>query len=155
MSSVGDYEGSKSSIANSYKIKKHWEKSLQLDPNRSTTYHLLGRCKQSSGCSTSADVFVGCMAIADLSWLERKTAALLFGTPPESSYQEALEYLLKCEEISPGTWKKNAYLIAQVYMKQNDRNKAKEWAEKALRISTETEEDGTINEEIVSMLSKL
>nr|CCA18829.1 regulator of microtubule dynamics protein putative [Albugo laibachii Nc14] len=140
LSSVGDYEGSKSSIANSYKIKQHWEKSLQLDPNRSTTYHLLGRW---------------CMAITDLSWLERKAAAVLFGTPPTSSYHEALQYLLKCEKIAPGTWKKNAFLIAQVYLKQNDRIKAKEWAEKALTVPIETEEDETIHEEIVRMLSKL
>lgn len=47
LSSIGDYEGSKVSIANSYIIKQHWEKSIELAPTHSTAYHLLGRCTPS------------------------------------------------------------------------------------------------------------
>lgn len=44
LSSIGDYEGSKVSIANSYIIKGHWDKAAELNPNDPTTYYLLGRC---------------------------------------------------------------------------------------------------------------
>ena len=33
--------------------------------------------------------------VAGISWLEKKAAAALFGSPPESTYQEALDSLMK------------------------------------------------------------
>ncbi|KAG7395988.1 Regulator of microtubule dynamics protein 1 [Phytophthora boehmeriae] len=140
LSSIGDYEGSKVSIANSYVIKSHWETSIQLNPSNPTTYYLLGRW---------------CIAIADLSWLERKAAAVLFGTPPESSYDEALRFLLQSEELAPDSWKKRSALIAQVYSKKKDAAKAKEWVDKALAIPTATEEDEIAHEEVLALQKKL
>ena len=35
------------------------------------------------------------LQVAGVSWLEKKAAAALFGSPPESSYEEALESLRK------------------------------------------------------------
>ncbi|KAJ0400465.1 hypothetical protein P43SY_004814 [Pythium insidiosum] len=149
LSSVGDYEGTKVSIANSYKIKEHWERAIALKPTKATTYHLLGRW---------------CVRISDLSWIERKAAAVLFGAPPESSYQEALGFLLKCHEFDSqwksntmliAQWKSNTMLIAQVYFKLKDYSKAKEWAEKTLAIPNNTEEDEDKHEEAKALLKKL
>ena len=33
--------------------------------------------------------------VAGVSWLEKKAAAALFGSPPESTYEEALESFMK------------------------------------------------------------
>ena len=140
LSSIGDYEGSKVSIANSSVIKSHWEKAVELHPQNPTTYYLLGRW---------------CMAIADLSWLERKAAAVLFGTPPESSYDEALIFLHQSEELAPDSWKKRSLLLAQVYHKQKNSTKAKEWVQKALAIPIRSEEDEIAHEEAQTLLSKL
>ena len=71
--------------------------------------------------------------IAGVSWLEKKAAAALFGTPPESTYQEALENLMKVPTPPPshmycllysvcvqvdgygsGEWKNNTLFIAKV-----------------------------------------
>ncbi|KAE9326643.1 hypothetical protein PF001_g2320 [Phytophthora fragariae] len=140
LSSIGDYEGSKVSIANSYVIKSHWETAVKLNPSNPTTYYLLGRW---------------CIAIADLSWLERKAAAVLFGTPPESSYDEALGFLLKSEELAPDSWKKRPLLIAQVYQKKKDNATAKDWVNKALAIPVTVEEDEIAHEEAQALLQKL
>ncbi|KAI9996605.1 hypothetical protein PInf_014337 [Phytophthora infestans] len=140
LSSIGDYEGSKVSIANSYVIKSHWEKAVELNPSNPTTYYLLGRW---------------CIAIADLSWLERKAAAVLFGTPPESTYDEALSFLHKSEELAPDSWKKRSLLIAQVYQKKKDYPTAKEWVNKALAIPVGVEEDEIAHEEAQALLKKL
>ncbi|TMW60077.1 hypothetical protein Poli38472_000119 [Pythium oligandrum] len=140
LSSVGDYEGTKVAISNSYKIKSHWEKAIELKPSKPTTYHLLGRW---------------CMTISDLSWIERKAASVLFGSPPESSYDEALKYLLKCDELDPGSWKKNSMLITQVYYKQRNWALAKEWAQKTLDVPIKSEEDQTVHEEATALLKKL
>ncbi|KAL4085645.1 hypothetical protein PRIC1_014981 [Phytophthora ramorum] len=140
LSSIGDYEGSKVSIANSYVIKSHWETAVQLNPSNPTTYYLLGRW---------------CIAIADLSWLERKAAAVLFGSPPESSYDEALNFLHKSEQLAPDSWKKRSLLIAQVYQKKKDYETAKDWANKALAIPVASEEDEIAQEEAQALLKKL
>ncbi|CAH0473593.1 unnamed protein product [Peronospora belbahrii] len=140
LSSIGEYEGSKVSIANSYVIKSHWETSIKLNPSNPLTYYLLGRW---------------CIAIADLSWLERKAAAVLFGTPPESSYDEALEFLLKAEELDPKRWKRRALLIAKVYQKKKDNIMAKEWVNKALAIPVCSEADANDHEEAYLLLSTL
>jgi hypothetical protein len=44
LSRIGDFEGTKVAIANSYKVKSHWEKAIELKPSLSLTYHLLGCC---------------------------------------------------------------------------------------------------------------
>lgn len=97
----------------------------------------------------------GCIAIADLSWLERKAAAVLFGAPPESSYQEALDFLLKSEALAPDSWKKRTLLIAQVHQKMKNYAAAKDWTNKALALPVQTEEDETVQEEAAALLKKL
>lgn len=45
ISAVGDFEGTKASIANSYLIRNHWRRAVELNPNDATAHHLLGRCR--------------------------------------------------------------------------------------------------------------
>lgn len=49
--------------------------------------------------------------------LYRKLVETLFSTPPESSFEEALQYFLKAEKAEPGFWNKNALMIAKSYEK--------------------------------------
>ena len=42
-------------------------------------------------------VCVNVSQVAGISWLEKKAAAALYGSPPESSYKEALESLMKVQ----------------------------------------------------------
>jgi hypothetical protein len=163
LSRIGDFEGTKVQIANSQTIKDHWLKAIELDPIRPATYHLLGRCTfcivsllESDGGLTwvSTSWILGCMRVADLSWIERKAAAVLFGSPPESSYDESLTYLHKCDELQPNYWKKNALLIAEVYYKKRDWANSKKWTEKALAIPSKTEEEETVHEEAQAFLKK-
>jgi len=44
LSSIGDFEGTKAKIGNSYIVKSHWEKAVELNPLDATSHHLLGRC---------------------------------------------------------------------------------------------------------------
>eukprot|EP00644_Phytophthora_capsici_P016052 jgi/Phyca11/17493/fgenesh1_pg.PHYCAscaffold_28_\ len=140
LSSIGDYEGTKVAISNSYVIRKHWETAIELDPSNSMTYYLLGRW---------------CIAIADLTWLERKAAALLFGKPPESSYDEALKFLLKADEVATEAWKERLLTIAQVYYKKKDYPAARAWVHKALALPIGLEEDEISHEKAQALLKKL
>lgn len=49
-----------------------------------------------------------------LSWVERKLAATLFATPPESTIEDALKYFLKAEELNCGFYKANQLYVAKV-----------------------------------------
>ena len=95
---IGEIEGSKSKIGKLMDVKTAWTKSTELNPNDSTSYHLLGRW---------------CFGIVGIDWFSRTIANALFGTLPDTSYEEAMQYFEKAEKIDPGFWLKNQSMIAQ------------------------------------------
>lgn len=56
------------------------DEALKETPEDRTLLHLHGRW---------------CYNVAELSWMERKLASALFGEPPKSNYDEALESFLQ------------------------------------------------------------
>jgi len=130
-SAIGEFVSSKEKIANSFKIKEHALKSLDLKPNDPTTLHLLGRW---------------CFSVASISFIERGVASALFGTPPQSSYQEALEYFLKAYEADP-TVIRNLIFVGDCYTNLKDKTKAKEFYEKAANSVPKSEFEKTLVEE--------
>jgi tetratricopeptide (TPR) repeat protein len=110
-----------------------------LSPEEKTLHHLRGRF---------------CYEVAGVSWLEKKAAAALFGSPPESSYEEALESLMKAEERSSEDWKTNALYIAKCHLKLTDVPTAVEWLHKAYNMPTNTPEDYTTQTEVEELLSQ-
>ncbi|XP_055007022.1 regulator of microtubule dynamics protein 1 isoform X3 [Boleophthalmus pectinirostris] len=84
LSDIGDYEGIKVKLGNSYIIREHLQRAIDLNPKDATSLHILG---------------YWCFAFADLPWYQRKMAAVIFATPPMSTYQEALDYFLKAEAV--------------------------------------------------------
>ncbi|MGH0141787.1 UNVERIFIED_CONTAM: hypothetical protein FKN15_074612 [Acipenser sinensis] len=83
ISDIGDYEGTKIKIGNAYVVKEHLQRAIELNPKDATAIHVLG---------------LWCFAFAELPWYQRKIAAMLFASPPSSTYEEALGYFLKAEE---------------------------------------------------------
>ncbi|KAF8366128.1 hypothetical protein PRIPAC_83957, partial [Pristionchus pacificus] len=97
---VGEIEGTKSRIAKSYEVRKHLERALEINGRDATTWHILG---------------IWHFTFADMSSITRMAAKAIFGTPPSSTYQEALELFLKAEDIQPNFYSKNTYYIGEVY----------------------------------------
>mmetsp|Transcript_14925 Transcript_14925/g.20858 ORF Transcript_14925/g.20858 Transcript_14925/m.20858 type:complete len:235 (-) Transcript_14925:38-742(-) len=139
LSQIGDFIPSKEKIANAFKIKEHALKALELKPDDPTTLHMLGKW---------------CVGVASVSWIERKIAATLFGTPPESSYEEALTYFLKASELEP-KFLRNAICIGDCYYQLKQWDNAKQWYQKAVDIPTQTEGDKVLHNEAKTKLSKL
>eukprot|EP01102_Stenamoeba_stenopodia_P007158 TRINITY_DN199_c0_g1_i5.p1 TRINITY_DN199_c0_g1~~TRINITY_DN199_c0_g1_i5.p1 ORF type:complete len:243 (-),score=71.37 TRINITY_DN199_c0_g1_i5:750-1439(-) len=136
-SSLGEFVSTKEKIANAYKIKEHALKALELNPQDSTTLHLLGRW---------------CFSVANIGWIERTAASALFGTPPSSSFDEALGYFLKAAEICPN-FVRNSLFIADSYANLKQYDKAKQWYQKTIEIPVEKESDRKYHNEAKQKLS--
>lgn len=140
LSDVGDWQGVKVKIGNSYIIREHLEKAVQLNPKDATSLHILG---------------YWCFAFAELPWYQRKVAAVIFKTPPTSTYEEALEFFLKAEEVDPNFYSKNLLMLGKTYMAMNDQQKALLWLTKAKEYPAHTLEDKEVHKEAVDLLKKL
>ena len=80
--------------------QEHIDRAISLNPEESTLHHLRGRfcfevCVRMCVCVNIPHALLPCVQVAGVSWLEKKAAAALFGTPPESTYQEALDSLMQ------------------------------------------------------------
>jgi len=140
LSQSGPYLGTKVKIANAPIVKQHFEKARDLKPDDATTHYLIG---------------MWCFNVANISWLERKAAQALFGTPPESTYEEALGHFLKAEEMSPSFYSDNQLQIGLMYLKTGKKAEAKEWFQKLTNFAAITDEDKVKVKEAQTQLKSL
>ncbi|XP_060949439.1 regulator of microtubule dynamics protein 1 [Limanda limanda] len=139
LSDVGDYEGIKVKIGNSYIIREHLERAVELNPKDATSLHILG---------------YWCFAFAELPWYQRKVAAALFSSPPVSTYEEALEFFLKAEAVDPDFYSKNLLMLGKTYLAMKDKEKALMWLTKTQEYPAHTLEDKDVHKEAVDLLKK-
>lgn len=79
-------------------LQEHIDRAITLNPGESTLHHLRGRFCFEVRCGAEREASLPTShphQVAGVSWLEKKAAAALFGSPPESTYQEALDNLMK------------------------------------------------------------
>ncbi|MGH0130633.1 UNVERIFIED_CONTAM: hypothetical protein FKN15_055291 [Acipenser sinensis] len=96
-----------------------------------------------------------CFAFAELPWYQRKIAAMLFASPPSSTYEEALGYFLKAEEVDANFYSKNLLMLGKSYMMLKDQKSSLLWLSKAKDYPAHTEEDKQIHKEAVELLKTL
>ncbi|XP_066234887.1 regulator of microtubule dynamics protein 1 isoform X2 [Saccopteryx leptura] len=126
ISDVGDYEGIKAKIANAYVIKEHFEKAIELNPKDATSIHLMG---------------IWCYTFAEMPWYQRRIANMLFAAPPSSTYEEALGYFQRAEQVDPNFYSKNLLLLGKTYLKLHNKKLAAFWLLKAKDYPAHTQED--------------
>merc|ERR1719318_1687266 len=88
--------------------------SLDIDPYNSTALHLIGRY---------------CYEVSGIKWWEAKIAATLFGSVPQSTYDEALEYFLRADELN-SEWTENTIFIAKCLVALGRKDEAKTWLDR-------------------------
>ncbi|XP_034027620.1 regulator of microtubule dynamics protein 1 [Thalassophryne amazonica] len=140
LSDIGDYSGIKVKIGNSYIIREHVEKALELNPKDAISLYILG---------------YWCFTFAELPWYQQKVAALIFTSPPQSTYEEAMQFFLKAEEVDPNFYSKNLLMLGKTYMALNDQQNARLWLTKAKEYPARTWEDKEAHKEAVDLLKKL
>ncbi|GLD56063.1 regulator of microtubule dynamics protein 2-like isoform X1 [Lates japonicus] len=130
---MAEYDTVQNKIKNGYIFKDHLDKAIELKPQDPMSYYLLGRW---------------CYAVAQLSWIERKVAATLFGEPPSATVEDALRNFLKVEEIQPGYSKLNYVFLAKCYKDLGQREKAKTMCEAACSMNAISKEDEEAQKEL-------
>jgi len=140
LDSVGELEGKKVRITNSYTCHEHLLKACELNPNDATTYHSLG---------TWSFLF------ADMNWITRKVASAIFASPPTSTYEEALKNFLKAEEVDPGFYTYNQVMIGNTYIKMGNNEAAIPWLKKAKDSPIKREDDKKAVKEATELLKSI
>uniref|UniRef100_A0A3B4AF68 Regulator of microtubule dynamics protein 1 n=1 Tax=Periophthalmus magnuspinnatus TaxID=409849 RepID=A0A3B4AF68_9GOBI len=138
LSNVGDYEGIKVKLGNSYVIKDHL---LVCE-------HLEYICAVCVVIYIYLIINALCFSFADLPWYQRKVAAVIFATPPTSTYEEAVEYFLKAEAVDPNFYSMNLLMLGKTYLRMNNKEQAKLWLTKAKEYPPLTHEDKEVHLEL-------
>ncbi|XP_068093721.1 regulator of microtubule dynamics protein 1 [Hyperolius riggenbachi] len=140
LSGVGDFEGIKVKIGNAYTIRDHFQRAVELNPKDATTIHLLG---------------LWCYGFAELPWYQVKIAAALFATPPSSTFEEALGYFEKAEQVDPNFYSKNLLYLGKAFLQLKKNEVALKWLHKARDYPVRTEEDKEVHKEATDLLKSL
>ncbi|NWU07142.1 RMD2 protein, partial [Cephalopterus ornatus] len=137
---MSQFESVQNKIRNGYLFKEHLDKAIELKPQDPFLYYLNGRW---------------CYSVAQLSWIEKKVATALFGTPPTSTIEEALQNFLKAEEMRPGYSKCNYVYLAKCYKDLGQKNNALKYCDSALSILSVTNEDKEAQKDLEALLLTL
>ncbi|XP_028918016.1 regulator of microtubule dynamics protein 1 isoform X2 [Ornithorhynchus anatinus] len=113
------------------------KKAIELNPKDATSIHLMG---------------VWCYSFAEMPWYQSRIAAMLFATPPSSTYEEALNYFQKAEQADPNFYSKNLLLLGKTYLKLSNKKLAAFWLLKAKDYPVHTEEDKQVQKEAADLL---
>ncbi|XP_040117065.1 regulator of microtubule dynamics protein 1 isoform X3 [Oryx dammah] len=114
------------------------KKAIELNPTDATSIHLMG---------------IWCYTFAEMPWYQRRIAKVLFATPPSSTYEEALGYFHRAEQVDPNFYSKNLLLLGKTYLKLHNKKLAAFWLTKAKDYPAHTEEDKQIQTEAAQLLT--
>ena len=136
---IGLIEGTKQKIINSYDVLKHGEIAIEIDSTYDGTYHLLGRLN---------------FELANLSWLERNFASLIYETPPTGTFKEARNYFKEAIKLNPDDIRHWLWL-GKTYLKLDDKNKARRTLSKLIKIEPKDNQDFNNIKEARTILKNL
>ncbi|KAK3765026.1 hypothetical protein RRG08_023546 [Elysia crispata] len=132
--------GLKHKIKTAYKVREHFDKALELDPNDYISMHSIG---------------YWCFVFAERPWYQRKIASALFEALPEASYDEALQWLLKAEEEKRNFMCTNLLLIGKCYQHLHNKEKAVEFLHRAAEYEVKTPDDEDSKHEARELLKHM
>ncbi|XP_028396155.1 regulator of microtubule dynamics protein 1-like isoform X2 [Dendronephthya gigantea] len=122
------------------KFKRHTERAIELNPEDSTNYFLLGRF---------------CFELANLSWWQRQAVNALYTDAPTTSYEEALSHFQQAEKLGYYGLKSNWLFIGKCYKALGDLEKAKQWLKKSLEMPVKDYDDRASHEEATTIMQTL
>ncbi len=136
---VGECEGTEQKIKNSYGMRDHTMLAIKYDPEDDANYHVMGRWHY---------------ALSDLSWIERQIASIIYATPPEASFEEALEFFIKAYGLDNSDIRNMLY-IGYCHDELDDEDAAEKWFKMAIDAPAETDSDRGLQKEAREALDDL
>jgi len=134
---IGELEGTKQKIKNSYQVKEHALRAIELDPENDSNYHVMGRWHYS---------------LSELSWVEKKVAEMIYSELPEASFAEAAEFFKQAHQINP-TDLRHILWLGKTYEELDKDDQAEMVWKKALSINAVTKSDQNIKNQIKKALN--
>ncbi|GBP21986.1 Regulator of microtubule dynamics protein 1 [Eumeta japonica] len=134
------YDGIKERIKQLENVKKHMDVAVTLNPSDATTLHILGEW---------------CYQITEMPWYQRKIAETIFAAPPNSTYEDALEYFLRAESVEPRFYSVNLLRIGNCYLKLDKKDQAVYYLTLAASYPAKSNDDHQANKEAAELLKKL
>lgn len=135
----GILEGTKQKILNSYDVQKYCLKAIEIDPYYDGSLHVMGRWHYN---------------VADLSWLERTIASVVYAAPPKGSFNEAIDYFKRAIGVNP-TDIRHYLWLGKSYYAIGEKNKARDILTKSMSLSVSSESDKILREQAKKILDKL
>ncbi|KAL0126532.1 hypothetical protein PUN28_005124 [Cardiocondyla obscurior] len=133
-------EGTKAQIKESYNIKNHMQRALDLKPGDAMVLYMLG---------------CWCYEVSNLAWYQRKIASVVFTEPPISSFEEALMYHENAEKADPNFYSRNLLMLGKTYLKLNRKEDAIKYLKKAAEFPAKDDEDQKTKQEAQKILSSI
>ena len=97
---IGELEGNRQAILNSYEVEKYALIAIALEPNYDSAHHMMGRWHYE---------------LANLNNIEKKIAAMVYGKLPEGSYSEAISFFKNAIQIKPNEIRHHFWLAKTYY----------------------------------------
>ncbi|VDK78149.1 unnamed protein product [Onchocerca ochengi] len=140
LSYVSEYEGTREQIRQSFEVRKHLEKALDVNSTDATTWHALG---------------VWYFTYADLPSWKVAVVKAFFGSVPPATYEDALRCFQKAEFIKPNFDSSNLWYLAEVKTRLGQNEEAFELYKAAFKMPVITMDDGDTHDKAYEKLRKL
>ncbi|XP_037090201.1 regulator of microtubule dynamics protein 1-like [Pollicipes pollicipes] len=153
LNAITKLQGSKAQIDAATTIREHMLKACEYGPDDATNWHLIAMWEYS---------------VADISWVMRKLATVVYGEPPRATFQQALDNFLKADQLSDGfrqlsagrglAWpikSRNLMMIGKCYQKLKDKENAIKYLKMVRALEAKTADDEESKEEAISMLKQM
>ncbi|CAD44090.2 TPR_REGION domain-containing protein [Caenorhabditis elegans] len=135
---VTEYLGTKEKIEEGKHCKEYLDRAISIQPKEDALLHLRGRWA---------------LSVANLSWFERKAAALLYSEPPTATVEEAIADFQAAHEINPD-WIENTVYLGKALHQKGDKAAAKPFFEQALKITPTNDNEKELLTEAKGLCSK-
>ena len=133
---VGEIEGTKQKIINSYAVRDNTMRAIALDPEYAGWQHVMGRWHY---------------ALSDLSWIERTVASIVYETPPAASFEEAEQYFARSAQLAPDDIRHFLWL-GKTRLQLGKDAQARASLEQAVALPAQSDSDAILQEEARELL---
>ncbi|CAL2045843.1 unnamed protein product [Caenorhabditis brenneri] len=135
---VTEYLGTKEKIEEGKNCKEYLDRAISIQPKEDALLHLRGRWA---------------LSVANLSWFERKAAALFYAEPPTATVEEAIADFQAAHAINPD-WIENTVYLGKALYEKGDKSAAKPFFDQALKLSPSNDNEKELLAEAKTLFGK-